>query len=334
MRIFAGTREFQIEEPTVVTIGKFDGRHKGHQKLLREMLRLREEKGLRTAVFTFDMAPAGVVSGSRQPVITTNQERRANMEKMGIDYLVEYPFDQEAARMLPEDFVAKILVGQMHARAVAAGTDCGFGYRRAGNAELLKKLAPVYGYEAVIVEKAQDDHRDISSTYIRERLDAGDIEKANELLGEPFAIHGQVVHGRHIGGSLLGFPTANLLPPPEKALPRFGVYVSRVLVDGRYYGGVSNIGRKPTIEGENPVGVETFILGLEEDLYGKTIEVQLLNFERPEQKFADLDQLRRRIELDKQYAREYFETHPEMDPEKMSERHLDKDPEKAPEAFG
>lgn len=313
MQVIAGTREFQIKEPTVVTIGKFDGRHKGHQKLLQRMLRFREEKGLRTAIFTFDMAPAGVVSGKKQSLITTNQERRNNMEKTGIDYLIEYPFNQKVAQMPPEEFVERILAGQMKARAIVAGTDCGFGYHRAGNAALLKKLAPVYGYEAVIIEKEQDEHRDISSTYIREQLDKGHIVKANALLGEPYAIHGEVVHGNHIGAPLLGFPTANLLPPPEKYLPRFGVYASRVLIDGRYYGGVSNIGAKPTVAGENPVGVETYILGLdpEVDLYGKNIEVQLLDFERPEQKFAGLSELKARIEMDKQYAAEYFEKHPE-----------------------
>lgn len=313
METITGTREFQIENPTVVTIGKFDGRHKGHQKLLREMLRLREQYGYRTAVFTFDMAPAGIVTGRIPTVITTNQERRNNMEKTGIDYLVEYPFDQSVAHMTPEDFVAVVLVGQMHAKAIVAGTDCGFGYRRAGNAELLKRLAPKYGYQAIIIEKEQDEHRDISSTYVREELDRGNIEKANELLGEPYAIHGIVVHGRHIGSSVLGFPTANILPPPEKHLPPFGVYVSRVLVDGTYYGGVTNIGRKPTIQGDNPIGVETFIIGLEEDLYGKNIEVQLLNFERPEQKFAALEELQARIELDKQYAAEYLRNHPKWE---------------------
>lgn len=313
MQVIAGTREFQIKEPTVVTIGKFDGRHKGHQKLLQRMLLLGKQKGFRTAIFTFDMAPAGVVSGKKQSLITTNAERRNNMEKTGIDYLIEYPFNQEVAQMPPEEFVERILVGQMKAQAIVAGTDCGFGYRRAGDAALLQRLAPDYGYEAVIIEKEQDEHRDISSTYIREQLDEGHIGKANELLGEPYAIHGEVVHGNHIGAPLLGFPTANLLPPPEKYLPRFGVYASRVLIDGKYYGGVSNIGAKPTITGENPVGVETFVLGLESgvDLYGKNIEVQLLDFERPEQKFAGLKELKARIELDKQYAAEYFERHPE-----------------------
>ena len=309
MEIITGTRDFQIKEPTVVTIGKFDGRHKGHQKLLRELLRQKEQKGLKTAVFTFAMAPSGIVSGRRQTVITTNQERRSNMAKMGMDYLVEYPFNQEVAHMTPEDFVAEVLVRQMSAKAVIAGPDCSFGYKGAGNAALLQELSAKYGFEAIIIEKEKDEQRDISSTYVREELDRGNIEKANALLGEPYTIHGTVVHGNHIGGTLLGFPTANIVPPPEKHLPCFGVYVSRVLVDGTWYGGVSNIGRKPTIQGENPVGVETFIMGLDEDLYGKNIEVQLLNFERPEQRFETLEELKARIEKDKEYAAEYFRTH-------------------------
>lgn len=307
MQVITGTREFQIEEPTAVTIGKFDGRHKGHQKLLREMLCFKERQGLKAAVFTFDMAPAGVMAGRVQTVITTNQERRNKMAKMGIDYLVEYPFDQNTAHMSPEEFVSEVLVRRMHAKAVVVGTDCSFGYKGKGNAQLLKEMSESCGFEAVIIEKEQDDHRDISSTYVREELDQGNIEKANELLGEPYAIHGVVVHGNHIGGAILGFPTANILPPPEKHLPPFGVYVSQVLVDGALYRGVTNIGKKPTVEGESPVGVETFIMGLEANLYGKEIEVQLLNFERPEQKFSSLEELKEQIEKDKEYAAAYFD---------------------------
>ena len=215
MKVITGTREFCIEEPTVVTIGKFDGRHQGHQKLLKEMLQQKENHGWKTAVFTFDMAPMGVVSGKRATVITTNEERRNNMRTMGMDYLVEYPFNREVAAMSPEDFVTEVLVKQMHAKAVVVGPDCSFGYKGAGNAQLLRKLGQEYGFETIVIEKKQDDHRDISSTYVREELDRGNIEKANELLGEPYAIHGKVVHGNHIGGAVLGFPTANILPPPE-----------------------------------------------------------------------------------------------------------------------
>lgn len=309
MIYISDTRDFKIEEPTVVTIGKFDGRHKGHQKLLREMLRMKREYGLATAVFTFSTAPVALIQDRPQTVITTNQERRNNMEKMGIDYLVEYPFSKEVAHLPPEEFVSHILLGQMNAKAIVVGTDCGFGYQRAGNAKLLRELAPKYGYILEVIDKAREDNRDISSTYIKEELDMGAIEKANELLGEPYAIHGTVVHGNHIGGAVLGFPTVNILPPPEKHLPPFGVYVSRVLIDGTYYGGITNIGKKPTVEGEYPVGVETFVFDFDRDIYGENIEVQLLHFERPEQKFASLEELKRQLEKDKEYGLRYLKKH-------------------------
>lgn len=306
MICISNTRDFKIEEPTVVTIGKFDGRHKGHQKLLRRMLEIKEACGYRTAVFSFHMAPVTLIQGEPQKVITTNQERRNNMEKIGIDYLVEYPFTPEVAHLLPEAFVKDILVEQMHARAIVVGTDCGFGYQRSGDAKLLEALSKTCGYQLTVIEKEQEDHRDISSTFVKEELNRGNMEKANELLGEPYAIHGTVVHGNHIGGSVLGFPTVNLLPPPEKYLPPFGVYVSRVLVDGVYYGGITNIGRKPTVGADSPVGVETFIFGLSQDLYGKAIEVQLLNYERPEKKFGSLEELKQQLELDKAYGLDYL----------------------------
>jgi len=309
MIYISDTRDFKIEEPTVVTIGKFDGRHKGHQKLLREMLRMKREYGLATAVFTFSTAPVALIQDRPQTVITTNQERRNNMEKMGIDYLVEYPFSKEVAHLPPEEFVSHILLGQMNAKAIVVGTDCGFGYQRAGNAKLLRELAPKYGYILEVIDKAREDNRDISSTYIKEELDMGAIEKANELLGEPYAIHGTVVHGNHIGGAVLGFPTVNILPPPEKHLPPFGVYVSRVLINGTYYGGITNIGKKPTVEGEYPVGVETFVFDFDRDIYGENIEVQLLHFERPEQKFASLEELKRQLEKDKEYGLRYLKKH-------------------------
>lgn len=306
MHCFMNSTDFKIEKPCVVTIGKFDGRHKGHQKLLKQMLEVKEQYGYQTAVFTFHVVPATLTDGKQKKVITTNQERRNHIEKMEIDYLVEYPFTQEIAHLSPQEFVERILVGQMNAKAIVVGTDCGFGYQRAGNAKLLEDLSSQYGYILHVVEKAQDDNRDISSTYVGEELDQGNIEKANELLGEPYGIQGTVVHGNHIGGSVLGFPTVNLIPPPEKHLPPFGVYVSKVLVDGVFYGGITNIGRKPTVGLESPVGVETHIFGLNRDLYGTNIEVQLLHFKRPEKKFESLEALKAQLELDKEYGLQYL----------------------------
>ena len=303
------TDEFHIEAPAVVTIGKFDGRHRGHQKILKAMEEWKAKKGFAVAVFTFSRVPSAVVAKTVPTVITTNEERRYMMEQAGVDYLVEYPFNETTAHMAPEEFVKTVLVGQMNAHAIVVGTDCGFGYKRAGNAQLLKELAPRLGFALTIIEKAKEDNRDISSTYVKEELDQGNMEKANELLGEPYAIHGIVVHGSHIGGPVLGFPTANLLPPPEKYLPRNGVYVSRVLAGGACYGGITNIGTKPTVAGEHPIGAETFLFGLDADLYGMPIEVQLLHFVRPEKKFASLDQLKAQLERDKEYGRAYLDNH-------------------------
>lgn len=308
MEYITGTREFHVEEPSVVTLGKFDGRHRGHQKLLWEMAEVKRKKGYGIAIFTFDMSPSAIDMESTQRVITTNLERKNNLERMGIDYLVEYPFTKETAHMEPEEFVKQILIGQMNAKTIVVGTDCTFGYMGAGNADSLYQWKDRYGYELIVVEKEKDDLRDISSTYIRELLDAGNMEKANELLGEPYAIHGTVVHGNHLGGPVLGFPTANIVPEPEKHLPIFGVYVSKVYIDGKYYGGITNIGKKPTVEGVSPVGIETYIYGINKDIYGKTIEVQLLHFVRPERKFDGLEQLKVQIEKDRDYGMEYLKT--------------------------
>lgn len=306
MEYVTGRVDFHMKEPAIVTIGKFDGRHRGHQKLLNRMLKEKGRTGYKTAVFTFDRIPESPGEEQIRTVITTNLERKNNLEKIGIDYLIEYPFTEETAHMSPQEFVKDILVDQMNARLIIVGTDCSFGYMGAGGAANLEEWKSIYGYDLIVISKEQEDRRDISSTFVREELNVGNIEKANRLLGQPYAIHGVVVHGNHIGMSVLGFPTANLLPPPDKHLPAFGVYVSKVYMDGAYYGGVTNIGRKPTVKGDWPVGVETFLFGIDDDIYGKNIEVQLLSFIRRERKFDGLKQLKEQIGRDRDYALAYL----------------------------
>ena len=246
------------------------------------------------------------MKGKLQTMITTNAERRENLQQAGIDYLVEYPFNQDVAQTQAEEFISHILAGQMKAKAIVTGTDFHFGYQRQGDVELLKKLASKYGYEMVVVDKALDGEREISSTYIREELAAGNIKKANELLGYTYMIHGRVIHGRHLG-STLGFPTVNIEPREQKHLPAFGVYLSEVVIDGELYKGITNIGRKPTIEGQHPVGVETYIYDLSADLYDKWIEVRLTDFIRPELKFSGVEELKERVLADKEAGRKMHE---------------------------
>lgn len=231
MQYITNTKEFHIAEPTVVSIGKFDGLHCGHKKLVAEMMNYRVQ-GRKAAMFTFSTPPGTLVKGKVQNVIMTNREREQLLEEAGLDYLVEYPFDEETRTMPPEQFVSDILVGKMNAQIIVTGPDCRFGYKASGDRALLEELASKYGYRYIVVEKAKDaDYKIISSTYIRDLLADGQIMKANKLLGYRYFITGIVEHGKAIGHKRL-YPTANLVPPKEKHLPKYGVYVTRVTVDG------------------------------------------------------------------------------------------------------
>lgn len=306
MQYIANTKEFHIAEPTVVSIGKFDGLHCGHKKLVAEMMNYRNH-GRKAAMFTFSKPPGTLVKGKIQNVLMTNREREQLLEDAGLDYLVEYPFDEEVRTMAPEAFVSEILVGKMNAQIIVTGPDCHFGYKAAGDRKMLEELASVYGYRYIVVEKAKDeDYKIISSTYVRDLLADGQILKANKLLGYRYFITGIVEHGNAIGHRKL-YPTANLIPPPEKHLPKFGVYVSRVTVDQKVYAGLSNVGRKPTIKGDNPAGVETYLYDFDGNLYGKEIKVELLDFVRPEMKFSSIEELKIQLDYDVKMCREMYD---------------------------
>lgn len=306
MQYIANTKEFHIAEPTVVSIGKFDGLHCGHKKLVAEMMNYRNH-GRKAAMFTFSKPPGTLVKGKVQNVLMTNREREQLLEEAGLDYLVEYPFDEEVRTMAPEAFVSEILVGKMNAQIIVTGPDCHFGYKAAGDRKMLEELASVYGYRYIVVEKAKDeDYKIISSTYVRDLLADGQILKANKLLGYRYFITGTVEHGNAIGHRKL-YPTANLVPPTEKHLPKFGVYVSRVTVDQKVYAGLSNVGRKPTIKGENPAGIETYLYDFNGNLYGKEIKVELLDFVRPEMKFSSIEELKIQLDYDVNMCREMYD---------------------------
>ena len=237
----------------------------------------------------------------------TNPEREMLLEQVGVDYIVEYPFDEEVCHMAPEQFISDILVGRMNA-GVVSGPDCHFGYKAAGDCAMLERLSGKYGYRYFIVDKERDEEgKIISSTYIREMLADGNIRKANDLLGYCYFVTGKVEHGNAIGHTKL-YPTANLIPPAVKHLPKFGVYVTRVTVDGKVYGGLTNVGAKPTISGDNPIGVETYLYDFSGDLYGKEMKVELLDFVRPEMKFESIDALKAQLDHDiKECQRRYLE---------------------------
>lgn len=299
MRYERDFKNLQLEEHTVLSLGKFDGLHRGHELLMDSVFE-KAAGGLKTAVFTFDIPPAR----DDQKVITTNEEKQQLFYERGVDYLIECPFTKEIMQMEAEQFIEQI-VKRLKVKWVIAGTDFHFGHNRRGDYHMLQQYAELYGYKVRVVQKMQHKGRDISSTYIREELAKGNIALANELLGYPYFIQGKIAHGNQVGRTI-GFPTVNIRPPMQKLLPPFGVYVSKVQIDGKVYNGITNIGKKPTIHGNNPPGVETYIYDFTDDVYGKDAKVSLLHFVRPERKFDGTDGLKEQLKKDIAYGRDYL----------------------------
>lgn len=296
MEIIAGTTQFYLMRETAVAIGKFDGVHLGHRSLLQELLE-QKKKGLAACVFTFDPPPTVLFGASDGKELTTVKEKRLLFERMGVDILIEFPLNRETAAISPELFARRILAEQMNARFIAAGTDLSFGHRGAGNAELLRRLGPELGFSVKTIDKLCIEGAEVNSTYIRELLKEGEMERVELFLGIPYMVMGTVVHGRQIGRKL-GFPTVNLLPEKDKLLPPNGVYESEVFCRGRRYKAISNVGCKPTVTQEKLAGVESYLYDFDGNLYDEEIEVYLKAFRRPEQRFDSLEALQMQLQKD------------------------------------
>lgn len=293
MNYVTGKTKFHMVYPSAVSLGKFDGLHRGHQKLIQHVLE-QKKQGLQAVIFTFEKNPTRILSGLSGQNIMTNEERKRMLGNAGIDHLLECPFVPEISHMEPETFVEEVLVRQIRAAFVAVGKDFRFGFQRRGDYRLLQEMGSRLGFQVEVIEKEQSHGRDISSTYVREALHEGNIPLANELLGYFYFVSGEVLHGRQIGRTL-GLPTTNLIPPSDKLLPPNGVYLTRTITEEGDFYGITNIGYKPTVGGETHKGVETFLFDFSGDLYGKHLKVEFLEFERPEQKFQSLDELKARI---------------------------------------
>ena len=309
MKYIKNTTDFTISENTAVSLGKFDGIHRGHKRLM-ESLKEKEKLGLKSVIFTFDISPKQRIEGHGfQKAITTNAEKMHLFAQKGMDYMIECPFTPELMRMEPEDFVEKI-VRQLHIKCFVVGTDFHYGYKGRGDYHLLKKLADIYGYDVEVVDKVRENGRDISSTYVREEILAGRIETANHLLGYRYFVQGTVVHGNEIGRTI-GVPTANLIPMADKLLPPFGVYVTRTFIGDKAqkrYGGITNVGCKPTIAKEHAVGVETHLFDFDAQIYGEPIKVEFLKWVRSEKKFNSLEELQQQMNHDINYGINYLDT--------------------------
>lgn len=308
MEIIAGTLNFQLDRDTAVAMGKFDGLHVGHRELLGRIIEQRD-RGLAPCVFTFDPSPAVFFGLSDGKELMTRAEKRRAFQKLGVEYLVEFPLTEQSAAIPPELFIEEMLVKRLKCRYVAAGEDVSFGSRGAGDAALLHRMGQLHGYEAQTIEKIRMYGREVSSTYVRSQVESGHMGEAARLLGAPYTVSGSVCRGAGLGHTL-DMPTVNLQPPAEKLLPPYGVFFSRVLYQGNYYKAVSNVGCKPTVTDEGRVGVETYLYDFDREIYDEEIQVQLLAFHRPEQRFDSVDALKRQLRADMEAGRGYWDQGP------------------------
>lgn len=303
MEIIADSLDFSLNRESAVAIGKFDGVHIGHRFLLEEILQKKKD-GLASCVLTFDQPPSVVFGIGDGKVLTTREEKRRVFRELGVEILVEFPMNPETAAIEAEDFVRMYLSDALCAKYLVAGEDLSFGKGGKGNSGLLMKLANELSFEMEIIPKVHIGETVVSSTYIRSLIEDGKMEEAQQFLGTPYCVDGVVLHGRSLGHKI-GYPTINLLPDANKLLPPFGVYLSKVQTEYGLYPAVTNIGIKPTVGEGEPVGVESCLIGFDGDLYGKEVQIFLHSFLRAEQKFRDLDQLKKQLAMDFEAGKQF-----------------------------
>ena len=303
-------REEEEKKPkrgSVISLGKFDGLHIGHQAIIRKMLEVAEEEKLRPILFSFTTPPEALTQGRAERLLLTPAEKRRIALDLGIRGIREVRFTEEIRSMRAIDFLKDVLIGKLGMRHIVAGPDCCFGYGREGNIAFLQAHAAELDYQVTVVEKVRLQDEIVSSTRIKKHLAEGDLTQAAACLGRPFFAGGRVVYGNHLG-TRLGFSTVNLPWPSSKCQPPRGVYASLTSVDGTLFQGMSNFGMKPSVgeDGDRLPGLETYLFGTEQVLYGKEIRTELLSFIRPEKRFGSLEELREQLKRDEEAVRSYF----------------------------
>lgn len=294
------------ENDTAVVIGNFDGVHLGHRFLIEHCVKEAEKTGLLSAVLTFVPHPDDFFGKTEHRYLQSDAQKYALIDALGADMLICAPFDQNLANMEEDTFISEILVKKLRTKTVFVGDDFSFGCRGRGDAKTLKEKCGGYGIEVKILPQLTYDNEVISSSRIKALLEKGNVLKGSRLLGRPYTINGEVLHGREIGRTI-GFPTANLAFAPRIHVPRSGVYAALVRIDGKRYQSIASIGRRPTIAPGQAVNLEVHILDFNEDLYGKEISVTLLAFLRNEKKFESLDALKEGITTDIENVENYFQ---------------------------
>jgi riboflavin kinase/FMN adenylyltransferase len=301
MNILQDVTGYRSSVPNGIALGNFDGVHLGHKKLIETLSNRSVELGLSTMVFTFEPHPSRVLNPSKNMLsLTSLSEKIKIIEGFKINTMVVAHFNKTFSMIKPEDFVKNILCNKLKAGLIVVGFDYRFGYKGLGDTELLSDLGSKYNFEVIVIPPVKKDGSIISSSLIREFISKGYVSKAAECLGRPYKIKGTIIRGLRIG-HMIGFPTANVDLVLSKVLPANGVYAVACRIENNEYDGVANLGIKPTFS-KNNITLEVHLIGLNEEVYGKTIEVEFIEKIREEITFDSLNSLAAQIGRDKQVA--------------------------------
>lgn len=308
MNVFRNISEFTSDSPTVVTIGTFDGVHAGHRKILTKVSDLSKVQNCNSVLLTLWPHPKHVLFPDINiELLNSLDERLEHLENAGLQNVVVHPFTKEFSRLTATEYVRDVLVTGLKAKYVVIGYDHRFGRNREGSFEDLKELSQLYDFEVVEISAEEIEGVQLSSTKIRKALRDGDIATANRYLGYEYALLGTVVEGNQLGRSI-GFPTANLaLNEPDKLVPKDGSYAVKVLMGQLEYGGMMNIGVRPTVDGERRT-IEVNIFDFDDVIYGKEVKLVFYSRIRDEVRFTDLDQLREQLGKDRLRAEEILKS--------------------------
>ncbi len=299
MIIINSLKEVERFDKSVVTIGKFDGIHKGHEVLIAKAVEYSKEENVTSIVFTFKNSPVSYFSNIVPREIITEMEKMNKLNLLGIDVVIDIPFNKDMAEISAEDFVKEVLVNKLGAKKLIIGHDFAFARNREGTPPILKILGKKYGFDVEVVEPVVINNIRVSSTHVKDLIYAGRVGEIKNYLGRNYTIEGIVIHAKKLGRTI-GFPTANIKLKDNLIIPKRGIYATKVYIGDEVYVGATNIGYNPTVNGEK-MSVETNILQFDKDIYGKTIKLEFLERIRDEKKFKDLNELKIQLKMDTNY---------------------------------
>jgi riboflavin kinase/FMN adenylyltransferase len=305
MKILTGKDNFDNVEKTGIGLGNFDGVHIAHEKLVGELVSECRKRSIPSVIYTFRDHPGNILQRQKIKLISPLEKRIEKFEKLGVDYLILEEFNDEYAVIEPDVFIKEILVSKYKASLVVTGFNYHFGRFGRGDTELLASMGKRYDFEVVTLDPVMSGELVISSTAIRDYIKQGRMAEVKTMMGEFYSIKGKVEYGNRIG-TLIGFPTANIIPVRDFALPDTGVYFTQTMVDGKMYNSITNIGIRPTVSSSETKIIETHIFDFNGWLYGKEIEVWFIEKHRDEKKHRDIMELKDQIESDIRKAIEFF----------------------------